>query len=77
MKIRDDKDWYETLNYEELLKCFDSSAKNSHIIKNKRKIEEIDANEVLNKQKNNKNKAEKYNKVLDNFKDTDTENVLK
>jgi len=60
-----------------LLKFYDSSAKNNHIVKNKRKIDEITAEEFLSKdQKTKKRKNEKYTKILDNFKDTDTGDVI-
>lgn len=78
LKIRDNKEWYETLKYEELLKFFDASAKNNHIVKNKRKIDEINPGDILERENKKKKRkgGEKLNCVLDQFKDTNTEYVI-
>jgi hypothetical protein len=49
--------------------------KNNHVLKNQRRIKDINADDIEKDKKSKKRKNEKFSKILDNFKDTDTDNV--
>lgn len=73
LNIRYDKSWTDALTHDELIKIYDSSKKNLNL---KRKVEDLNDNEMEIDLKKSR-KVDKYTKLLDNFRDTDTNNVFK
>jgi len=77
VKIRYDKSWEDSMKYEEVIKFYDDMQHNM-IIRDKRKMEEIAPEELLELDKDKKRKkVEKFTKILDSFRDTDTYNINK
>ncbi len=74
VRIRYDKTWLDAMKYEEVLKFYDDMQHN-HIL-NKRKLEELNPEDLLEKERKRK-KTEKFTKILDSFRDTDTNNIHK
>lgn len=76
INIRYDKAWSEALKFDELHKFFED-VQHNQIIRDKRKLEDIGPEDMLELDKDKKRKkVDKFTKILESFRDTDTNNVL-
>jgi hypothetical protein len=75
LKIRYDKGIEDALKYEEFLKFYENLQHNN-ITREKRKVEDLLPDEMADFDKKRK-KVDKYTKILESFRDTDTNNVNK
>jgi DNA ligase 4 len=76
LRIRHDKSWLDAMKCEEIYKFYEDLQHNQII--NKRKLEEMPAEDMLELDKDRKRKkVEKFTKILDSFRDTDTNNISK
>jgi DNA ligase-4 len=74
LKVRFDKAVEDGMKYDELLKFYEN-AQHTQIMKEKRKVEDILPDDIGDMDKKRK-KVDKYTKILECFRDTDTNNVI-
>jgi DNA ligase-4 len=75
VKVRYDKSCEDAMKYEELLK-FNENAQHNQVMREKRKVEDVlpdDIGDLIGKKK----KIDKFNKIQESFRDTDTNNINK
>lgn len=76
VNIRYDKCWEDAMKFEEILKFY-GDLQNNLLNKDKRKLDDF-ANEELDLVKEKKRKkVDKFTKILETFRDTDTNNITK